>query len=112
MLSPFLVLGMPSTHDESLSQPLDLSTVEITRLRGLNTSDIVSLVDEEESKAIRHILALRSIRNTIAPAIRRLPDEVILRIMVFVENVRDSEKGGNICGGRWGCFLSGGFFNC
>lgn len=92
MLSPFLVLGMPSTHDESLSQPLDLSTVEITRLRGLNTSDIVSLVDEEESKAIRHILALRSIRNTIAPAIRRLPDEVILRIMVFFKEAHRSKS--------------------
>ena len=74
-----------NAHDGSFFQPLDLSTVEITRFQGLKNSDIVSWVEKEESKAIQYLLALRSIRNTIAPVIHGLPDEVILRIITFLK---------------------------
>ena len=61
--------------------------VDTERIRVMTDSDAISWIDEEEDRIFRHILALRAIRNSVAPAINRLPDEIISRIMILYKSL-------------------------
>ena len=60
--------------------------VDIKKIKGRSNSEAISWIDKEEDRIIRHILALRAIRNSVAPAINRLPDEIISNIMILFKN--------------------------
>ncbi|CAL1716262.1 unnamed protein product [Somion occarium] len=74
-------------HYDATIQPHNLSLVDRRRLDGLTAPEAVVLLDKEETRIMRHLLAVRAIRNTLAPAINRLPEEIMSIIMsIFKED--------------------------
>ncbi|KAL4253835.1 hypothetical protein ABKN59_004168 [Abortiporus biennis] len=61
-------------------QPADLSVVDHSQITSMDEDELLPWIDDEEAKATKYIVALRTIRNSKAP-IYRLPDELLARII-------------------------------